>query len=89
MIRYTGLNRQFINGNWTDGRAEVMLGNLNPFTEEVIHSLPSAATNDVDTAFQAAQNASAARAGTNPLFRRDLLLKAARLISERQEEFID
>ena len=89
MSSYTALNKQFINGHWTDGRAEVMIDNLNPFTEEVIHSLPSAATSDVDSAFQAAKNASVVWAATNPLIRRDLLLKAARLISERQEEFID
>ncbi len=65
------------------------MDNLNPFTEEVIHSLPSAATPDVDAAFQAARHSSASWAATNPLVRRDLLLKAARLISERQEEFID
>ena len=89
MIPYTGLNKQFINGNWTDGHAEVTIDNLNPYTEEIIHSLPSAATSDVDAAFQAAKNASATWAATNPLIRRDLLLKAARLISERQEEFIE
>ena len=69
MIPYIGLNKQFINGQCTDGRAEVTI--------------------DVDTAFQAVENSSAAWAATNSLFRRDLLLKAARLIFERQEEFID
>ncbi|CAN5166821.1 benzaldehyde dehydrogenase [soil metagenome] len=89
MSLYTALNKQFINGHWTDGRAKETIDNLNPFTEEVIHSLPSATTGDVDNAFQAAKNASATWALTNPLYRRDLLLKAARLISERQDEFID
>ncbi|WP_020604566.1 aldehyde dehydrogenase family protein [Spirosoma spitsbergense] len=89
MTPYTELNRQFINGKWIDGSTTAEMQNLNPFTGKVIHELPSASTADVDTAFVAAKQACGSWAVTNPLVRRDLLLNAARIISERQEEFID
>lgn len=89
MTPYTELNRQFISGKWIDGSTTTRMQNLNPFTGKVIHTLSSASTADVDTAFVAAKQASGSWAATNPLVRRDLLLNAARIISERQEEFID
>jgi acyl-CoA reductase-like NAD-dependent aldehyde dehydrogenase len=89
MALYTELNRQFINGTWIEGTADVTIDNLNPFTDDVIHTVQSAGTAEVDAAFRAAKQTSASWAKTNPLVRRDLLLNAARIISERQEEFID
>ncbi|GAB4021291.1 aldehyde dehydrogenase family protein [Spirosoma koreense] len=88
-IPYTELNKQFIHGHWVDGREATLIDNLNPFTDKVIHTLPSAGTDDVDAAFEAAKQAFSAWSATNPLVRRDVFLKAAALLLERQEEFID
>jgi aldehyde dehydrogenase (NAD+) len=88
LIYYTALNKQFIGGQWVDGREAATIDNLNPFTDEVIHTLSSAGTGDVDAAFAAAKRASSTWAATNPLVRRDILLKAAAILLERQEEFI-
>jgi aldehyde dehydrogenase (NAD+) len=89
MKMYTNLNRQFINGKWTDGGDAALINNLNPYNDEVIHSLGSANKTDVDAAFDAAKHASSAWANSNPLFKRDILLEAARLIWERKDEFIE
>ena len=70
MTTYTELNRQFINGKWIDGSTTTTMQNLNPFTGKVIHTLSSASTADVDTAFVAAKQAFGSWAATNPLVRR-------------------
>jgi len=88
MEKYTNLNRQFIDGKWADGSETATIDNLNPYSDEIIHSLNSASHADVDTAFEAAKKASSAWANSNPLFKRDILLNAAGLIWERKEEFI-
>ncbi|QDK77531.1 aldehyde dehydrogenase family protein [Spirosoma sp. KCTC 42546] len=88
-VNYTALNKQFIHGQWVDGQEDAPIDNLNPFTNEVIHTLHSAGTTDVDVAFEAAKQAFPTWAATNPLVRRDILLKAAAILLERQEEFID
>ncbi|WP_198175436.1 aldehyde dehydrogenase family protein [Spirosoma telluris] len=69
-INYTALNKQFINGQWVDGHEDAIVDNLNPFTDDIIHTLRSAGTADVDAAFEAAKQASPAWAATNPLVRR-------------------
>jgi len=89
MEKYTNLNKQFINGEWTDGTENVLIDNLNPYTDEIIHSLNSAGHPDVDAAFTAAKSVSAAWANSNPLFKRDILLKAADILWSRKDEFIE
>lgn len=88
-INYTALNKQFIDGEWVDGQENVTIDNVNPYTDDVIHTLRSAGTADVDDAFDAAKRASPAWAATNPLVRRDILLKAASILKQRQAEFIN
>src|ERR1700709_975943 len=89
MEKYTELNKQFIGGEWADGGETATIDNLNPYSDEIIHSLNSASHADVDAAFEAAKKALAAWANSNPLFKRDILLNAARLIWERKDEFIE
>ena len=89
MEKYINLNKQFINGNWIDGAENVVIDNLNPYSDEIIHSLNSASHADVDAAFASAKNASSAWANSNPLFKRDILLKAAEILWNRKDEFIE
>lgn len=86
---YSDLNKQFIGGKWLDGSEKVSIDNLNPFTDKEIHSLKSAGQKDVDAAFAASKTAAKAWAETNPLRRRDVLLKAAEILNERNAEFIE
>ncbi|WP_374950092.1 aldehyde dehydrogenase family protein [Mucilaginibacter sp.] len=89
MEKYTNLNKQYIDGAWKDGTENVVIDNLNPFSDVVIHSMNSAGHADVDEAFSAAKNASSAWADSNPLFKRDILLKAADILWRRKNEFIE
>ena len=89
MEKYSHLNKQFINGNWIDGTEKAVVDNLNPFSDEIIHSLNSAGHADVDAAFASAKKASTAWASSNPLFKRDILLKAAEILWARKDEFIE
>jgi acyl-CoA reductase-like NAD-dependent aldehyde dehydrogenase len=83
---YGQLNRQFINGLWLDGGEKTIIENKNPFSGQVIHTLPSAGLLDVDACFTAARFATRLWAESDPLFRRDLLLKAASLLVARRDE---
>jgi acyl-CoA reductase-like NAD-dependent aldehyde dehydrogenase len=89
MEKYSNLNKQFINGQWIDGADSAIIDNLNPFSDEIIHSLNSANHADVDAAFASAKNASAAWRDSNPLYKRDILLKAAEILWARKEEFME
>ncbi|MES1221585.1 MAG: aldehyde dehydrogenase family protein, partial [Bacteroidota bacterium] len=89
MQSYTGLNKQFINGQWIDAMENPVIENINPYTGTSIHSIATAGKKEVDAAFDAAKNAFQKWSTRNPLYRRDLLLKAAELILLRKEEFTE
>ncbi|MBS1598337.1 MAG: aldehyde dehydrogenase family protein [Bacteroidetes bacterium] len=86
MKAYQDLNKQFINGKWKDGSEKFMIANINPYSGKLIHELPSAGKTEVDEAFHAAKTSSPEWAKSNPLYRRDLLLKAASILADRREE---
>ncbi len=88
MKSYSEVNKQYINGRWVDGGEPVGIDNLNPFTDRLIHHLSGASVSDVDDAFEAAKGASKSWATSNPFFKRDILLRAATILLERKEEFI-
>lgn len=50
MAKYNDLNKQFINGAWADGCESVLIDNLNPVTDEIIHKMSSPGTKDIDAA---------------------------------------
>ena len=87
MSLYINVNKQFIDGQWLDGKGGVTIENVNPYSNAVIHTMPSAAREDVDAAFAAAKEASKTWAVANPLYRRNLLLKAAQILISRLDEF--
>nr|WP_067060369.1 aldehyde dehydrogenase family protein [Mucilaginibacter sp. L294] len=89
MEKYENLNKQFIAGSWRDGTNAAIINNINPFNDQLIHSLPSAGREDVDAAFEMAKTAAHDWANSNPLFKRDILLEAARLLWARKDEFIE
>lgn len=89
MSDYTNLNKQFINGNWIDGDDNLVIENFDPYSNQLIHVLPSASKKNVDDAFTAAKDAALSWGMSNPLFRRDILLNAASLLLKRKDEFAD
>src|SRR4051812_21170717 len=89
MERYTELNKQFIGGEWRDGNSEDSIDNLNPYDDTVLNTYKGASKADVDDAFATAKEASKAWSKSHPLERRDLMLKAAQILMERKDEFVD
>jgi acyl-CoA reductase-like NAD-dependent aldehyde dehydrogenase len=89
MENYTGLNQQFIDGQWIDGHSNDTVENLNPYTNEVINTYKGASVEDVDAAFAAARKASEAWSKGHPLERRDLLMRAANILLQRRDELTE
>lgn len=74
----------FIAGDWRDTAAHMPV--INPATEEVLGQLPRATLADLDDAVVAATEGLAIWSATSPRDRSDLILRAAALMRERQEE---
>jgi acyl-CoA reductase-like NAD-dependent aldehyde dehydrogenase len=89
MENYTDLNKQFINGQWREGSEEEVIENLNPYDNSLINTIKAAGTSDVDEAYDAAKEASKGWSKTNPLVRRDLMLRAAEIILKRKDEIAE
>jgi succinate-semialdehyde dehydrogenase/glutarate-semialdehyde dehydrogenase len=80
---YPDLNL-FIGGKWRKTGADMPV--LNPATEEELGRLPCASTSDLDDALEAAVQGFAHWRRTAPRARADVILRAAALMRERQEE---
>lgn len=74
----------FINGEWR-GAAEDMAV-VNPATEEELGRLPKAGISDLQEALEAAEQGLRLWSRTPPRARADIILRAAALMRERQEE---
>jgi succinate-semialdehyde dehydrogenase/glutarate-semialdehyde dehydrogenase len=74
----------FIAGEWR--KTESDLSVVNPATEEEIGRLPHAGKNDLDDALDAAESGLRIWSRTAPRDRSDLIMRAATLIRDRQEE---
>ncbi|MBR5490456.1 MAG: aldehyde dehydrogenase family protein, partial [Oscillospiraceae bacterium] len=48
-------DKQYINGQWREGRGSRILENRNPYTGELLYSYRSASKEDVDDAYAAAK----------------------------------
>lgn len=83
MFNYPDLNL-YIDGQWR--KASTDLPVLNPATEEEIGRLPHATTSDLDDALAAAERGFRTWSRTPPVQRARVLLRAAALMRERQEE---
>lgn len=80
---YPDLNL-FIGGQWR--KSSETLPVINPATEEILAHLPCATKDDLDDAIQAAVDGFERWSRTSPRERSDLILRAASLMRERQEE---
>lgn len=82
-------HRMLINGQWVDSLEDKRLNVINPANEEVIGSIPSAHSEDIDNAVESAKNAleHSSWGEMRPSTRQNLLLKLADLI-ERDARII-
>ncbi|MEL7466527.1 MAG: NAD-dependent succinate-semialdehyde dehydrogenase [Pseudomonadota bacterium] len=76
----------FINGEWRDAAGGESFDVLNPADGTVIASVPDGGSEDARAAIEAADAAFAMWSRTTAYERADILLKAHRLMMERQEE---
>ncbi|MYH33830.1 MAG: NAD-dependent succinate-semialdehyde dehydrogenase [Gammaproteobacteria bacterium] len=83
MSTYPELNL-YIDGNWRKTAGELPV--LNPATEDEIGRLPHAERSDLDDALEAAGKGFRVWSKTPPVERANVLLRAAALMRERQEE---
>ena len=74
----------YINGEWRKTARDLPV--LNPATEEEIGRLPHAEKSDLDDALESAEKGFKVWRQAAPIDRANVLLKAARLMRERQEE---
>ena len=78
--------KQFIAGEWREGRSEKTLPDTNPFTGEELLSLPLASIEDLNDAYKSAREAQHEWAATPPAERRRILERAAEILDERRDE---
>ncbi|MFK7885414.1 MAG: NAD-dependent succinate-semialdehyde dehydrogenase [Gammaproteobacteria bacterium] len=83
MSRYPDLHL-YIHGQWRKTSSDLPV--VNPATEEQIGRLPHADTRDLDDALASAAEGFAVWRKTPPVERANTLIKAARLMRERQDE---
>ena len=76
--------RLFIAGAWRKTVSDLPV--INPATEQVIGALPCASATDLDDALDAAVKGFEIWRRTSPRARADIILRAAALMRERQEE---
>ncbi len=80
--------RNFIAGEYVDGRTESTTDIVNPATGSVVATAPVSGAADVDAAYGAAQSAFAEWGRTTPSERQQALLKIADAIEEHADELI-
>ena len=76
------MNKQFINGEWTDALDKETIDLINPATEEKIAVVSFGNKRDCATAIEAAHSAFATWSLTTPYQRAEILKKAASLLRE-------
>ena len=86
MEAYQGLNQQYIDGAWRDGRQNDTIQDLNPYDNSVLLDIKCASLDDLNDAYDAAHRAAPAWAGLLPQERRDILLKTAEVLLHRKDE---
>jgi betaine-aldehyde dehydrogenase len=80
--------RNFIAGEYVDGRTETTTDIVNPATGSVVATAPVSGAADVDAAYAAAQSAFAEWGRTTPSERQQALLKIADAIEAHADELI-
>jgi acyl-CoA reductase-like NAD-dependent aldehyde dehydrogenase len=80
--------QQFIGGAWTPAAAGRTYEDRDPFTGDVVATVPAAAPEDAAAAIEAAAAAFEAWSATPPAERQRIFLKAADLLEERREEVV-
>ncbi|MFC4559244.1 aldehyde dehydrogenase family protein [Virgibacillus kekensis] len=88
MSKYTGVNQQYIGGQWRKGTGKTEIDLTNPYTQESITKIQGAGTDDIDEAYKTAAEAQKNWAEVNAFERSRILEKAVQIMEERREEIV-
>lgn len=75
-------DKQYIGGQWREGRGKALMEDHNPYTGELLYTYRSASREDVDDAYAAAKKAALTWSVTPPAARTDLLEKLLGVMRE-------
>lgn len=89
MEAYTKLDLQLIDGEWRAGKSSSQVESINPYTEESYAVFQAASLEDMDEAYQAAENNQADWERMNPFARNQIMRKAIAIMEERKAELTD
>ncbi|MBY6538150.1 aldehyde dehydrogenase family protein [Rhodococcus sp. BP-349] len=89
MTTYDGFDTLPIAGQWRVGRDGRTADDVNPYSGDVLTTLPLADAADVDAAFTAASIAQRDWEATLPTERADVFHRAARIMEDRKDEIVD
>lgn len=88
MSAYTQLDLQYIGGQWRQGTSTRHMQNLNPYTQTLIFNLQAASSVDVDSAYNAAEQAFEEGRIKSIDVRKQVITRLIEVIKQRREEII-
>jgi aldehyde dehydrogenase (NAD+) len=83
------LNKNYINGEWTEGKSNRTYAILNPYDRSVVASVRLATKEQLGETFEIAKQAQKAWAKSTVEERREVLHKAAQYLNENREEIVN
>ncbi|KRG13810.1 aldehyde dehydrogenase family protein [Lederbergia galactosidilytica] len=89
MDKYSGLNKQFIAGEWRDGSSEEIYEDKNPYNQEVVTKIKMATQKDIDEAYESAKQAQKDWEKVNAFEKSEIMTKAVQIMKERREELVE
>nr|WP_106779526.1 aldehyde dehydrogenase family protein [Lysinibacillus timonensis] len=85
---YTQWNKQFIGGQWRDGKSSTVYTAVNPFNGDALAEIKLASVEDIDEAYKAAESAQKEWEAINVYDRAAIMEKAVDLLMERKGEIL-
>ena len=86
---YSDFHLQFIGGEWQKGKDDSINTDTNPYNGDTIVEIQQATKEQLDEAYDAADQAQAKWAKTTPAERAAVMYKVVSILDQRQEEIVD
>ncbi|MDB5172238.1 MAG: Aldehyde dehydrogenase, partial [Phycisphaerales bacterium] len=86
---YDGFDKMLLDGSWRTGRSGRVADDVDPYTNDVLVSIPLANESDLDDAFRASAAAQPEWYAMLPGERSAVLRSAAEIMDARREEIVD
>lgn len=89
MNTYDQMDLNYIDGEWREGRSDIVIESIDPYTEESYIKVQAASLDDLDDAYESAKRHQKEWAETNPFQRAAVIKKAIGIMEDRKEEIVD